>query len=300
MDEPNLTVRKLMKHTVVSHLRKTAGLIEEITRSNTEFSEQNERRVHELRTETRRLDISLELFEGWLPENRTEWLHKQLKKIRKKAGAVRNFDVLMPLLEHATKPIPKKARNWLLKRALSSRTDASDSLKRTCRKVIGHRFKQRGKTLKRHFGWRMSSAAPSVKEFSFREIQRHAETFFSRVERVKADPAILHPTRIAGRKLRYTLELLEDALAESLVHTACDRLSEVQDTLGKANDQEFALHFLNVSESQCNRKSIASVLPSAIDWLDVSAEKQVKHAIHDVAEIADRIQTLLNELIQKT
>lgn len=300
MISSDLTVRELMKHAVTPHVKKTASLIADVHAGGVKISHKNEERVHDLRTQTRRLDIALDLFDGWLPDSRTDWLRKQLKKIRKKAGAVRNIDVLMPLLKQVAKPLPKSARKWLLKRARSARADACNSLRRACRRVTDRHFKRRGLSLKRHFGWKKRSAAPSVKEFSLREIHRHAKSFFARIEQAKDDPAILHPARIAGRKLRYALELLDNTLAESLVHATCDRLSEVQDTLGKANDQGFALSFLNDSEAKCRHKSIASALPRAIHSLDDTTQKQLKLAIHEVARIAERVQKLLDELTSQT
>lgn len=288
-----------MKHAVLSHVRKTGSLIEEITQSNDKTSEKNQERVHDLRTSTRRLDLALDLFDGWLPEDRTDSLKKQLKKIRGKAGSVRNLDVLMPLLAQSKNVLSKKARKWLIHRAESSRAKAWAALKRMCQRVLKGDFEGHAQALKRHFGWRKSSAAPSVKEFSLREIHRHSKDFFSRLELAQVDSKMMHPARIAGRKLRYTLELLEDALAQSLVEATCDRLSKVQDTLGKANDQEFAVSFLNESESDGPPKSVAAVLLPAIHSLDASTEKQIKEAIHDVSETAGRVKKLLNDLTAK-
>jgi CHAD domain-containing protein len=300
MDATDLTVRKLMKHAVMVHLHKTGSLIEEIIKCANKSSSKNEERVHDLRTSTRRLDLALDLFDGFLPEDRTDSLKKQLKEIRQKAGAVRNLDVLMPLLAESKNVLSKKARKWLIERAELSRTKAWKSLKHQCQKVLKDDFQKHGRALKRHFGWQKSSDAPSVQEFSLREINRHANKFFLRLERAQVDSKMMHPARIAGRKLRYTLELLEEALAESLVEATCDRLTKVQDTLGRANDKEFAVSFLNASELDCHRKSIAAALPPAIHSFDESTEKQIKQAIHDVSETAGRVKKLLNDLTSKT
>ncbi len=51
--------------------------------------------VHQLRVFSRRAAAVIEIFADWLPRKRREWIEKQVRKIRKAAGAARDCDVLL-------------------------------------------------------------------------------------------------------------------------------------------------------------------------------------------------------------
>ena len=43
--------------------------------------------VHQLRVFARRTAAALEIFDAWLPQRRGRWVSKQVKRVRKAAGA---------------------------------------------------------------------------------------------------------------------------------------------------------------------------------------------------------------------
>jgi len=79
-----------------------------------------------------------------------------------------------------------------------------------------------------------ASVAPNARK----ELPRLAEAYFAEVSRVLAAnpaPARLHPLRVAGKRLRYWLELFRPCYGPGL-DERLEKLKQVQDLLGQVND----------------------------------------------------------------
>ncbi|MEK6261216.1 MAG: CHAD domain-containing protein [Planctomycetota bacterium] len=259
-------------------------------------SKKDVERVHQLRTETRRADAALRLFADWLPRRRADWIRRRLGDVRCKAGTVRDLDVLMLPLEELGRQLPKQAGKWLLDRAELFRAEAMHSLRRFCRQLLKHGFEDRTRSLTDRIGWRHASAEPSPSELGSLAIGRLATDFFCRVDLLRDDRQQLHKVRILGRRLRYTLDLLRDVLPAFPAEAACRELSEIQESLGLANDQATALQFLQSSAAECGRKPVTEPLRRAIDSLKITMAEQVELVIHEVTGKVDRVRSFVAEL----
>src|SRR5204862_5509308 len=88
--EPDAPVSRAAKKTLRRRLRYVWKALEEAHDAGREFSEP----VHQLRVATRRGMAALQGYAELLPRKKAAWVEKQLKRIRRKAGEARDFDVL--------------------------------------------------------------------------------------------------------------------------------------------------------------------------------------------------------------
>jgi CHAD domain-containing protein len=71
--------------------------------------------VHDLRVAIRRLEQSLLVFSSLLPKAETKRIRKQLRKVLDLAGAVRDIDIALELLDGAGVASGDPLRKWLLR-----------------------------------------------------------------------------------------------------------------------------------------------------------------------------------------
>ncbi len=93
--------------------------------------------MHQLRVATRRAQSALRLFADALPRRRSRWWNRQLKRVRKTSGRVRDLDVLIQRL------VPQQNRDvveplqLIVQDLQRQRRDAQEPLrelrKRACR-----------------------------------------------------------------------------------------------------------------------------------------------------------------------
>src|SRR6185312_8584052 len=98
------------------------------------------------------------------------------------------------------------------------------SLKRHCRKLLRHSFKDRSRSLAHDVRWRQETTVPAPRQACQLAIDHLAKDFFSAVGLLNDDAEQLHKARILGRRLRYTLDLLRDFLPDSPIEKACQKL----------------------------------------------------------------------------
>src|SRR5262245_12413843 len=86
--EPDRQIYEIISQSLGDRLKKSRQRIERIASKKTKSIDE----IHHLRTETRRADAGLRLFEDWLPPHQTKRARKKLDSIRDCAGAVRDLD----------------------------------------------------------------------------------------------------------------------------------------------------------------------------------------------------------------
>src|SRR5262245_11530452 len=64
--------------------------------------------IHQLRVWTRRAASALELFDAALPDSRRKRMKKTLRKMRRRAGAVRDCDIHLERLQHEETDVPAR------------------------------------------------------------------------------------------------------------------------------------------------------------------------------------------------
>jgi len=182
--------------------------------------------VHQFRTTTRRIET---LFKELVPKpDRNERkLLKQLGKIRKRAGRVRDLDVQMEALRTL-----KIGRDGEEKRTLLGAL-APDRA-RYEKKLVSALDKNRLRDLRKRI--RRAAIDPRLHD-STMEPASKALQMFAQLARNQGEvtEAVLHQYRLRCKKIRYLAELAgEDPLAEAVVK----QLKTIQDAAGEWHDWE--------------------------------------------------------------
>ena len=194
--------------------------------------------VHQMRVWARRATAAISLYKELLPKRRRKWINSQLKAIRRAANDARDDDVFLQRLaedtEHAAvaKPLLDKVRRH--------RQDSQRPIVELWKDLFElGRFPRRCVKLLRKVSLRGEAADAGPVRFgpwAVRHIQPMMDSFFAAAGADLSDVGAMHRFRIAGKKLRYAVELLAPAFGESLRTQAYPAMQDLQERLGKIND----------------------------------------------------------------
>ena len=199
--------------------------------------------VHQLRVGTRRADAALRIFAGCLPKKSYRKARRRLKKLRRAAGAARDWDVFLAELLGREQIADAKHRgglDFLIGYALGQRAAAHADLEAVFHEE-GPAFETflvrtveairppDGKTAPAIL---VDLARPILFE-CLKELEQAALSDLS-------DYAQLHQVRIAGKRLRYAMEVFADCFDPEFRDTLYPRIEQLQEILGRANDSHVA------------------------------------------------------------
>ncbi len=238
--------------------------------------EQNVEYVHQLRVSTRRAGAALQLFTELLPKKRVKRLKSLLKQIRSSAGDARDDDVFLARLTVLAADQP--ALDPLIQQLREHRAATQAQLVQIWRKMTnnGHQANQRKPRKRDSSGlqidafvarvrWRSKDAEPSFHQAAVRWLRPIAQEFFDAQPGPESPPEKLHEFRIAGKHLRYALDLLAPGFSGRAVKKTIKRVSKLQDRLGCINDHATAIERLERWLTQDHSADLKSVLSSQLD-----------------------------------
>jgi triphosphatase len=205
--------------------------------------------VHQMRVAVRRLRSAIAAFKDLLPAEERRWISGELRWLVGALAAARNLDAFATdLLQPAKAELAHKPGLDDLAAAVeSTRRSAYGRVEEAIlseRHAVGmlrvsHWFEARG--------WRgeaetpaamltapIGEVAPKLLDRRWRQLRRRAKRFR------RQNPRQRHKLRIAAKKLRYTVELLECLFDARRVQGFVRRLKRLQDDLGYANDVRVA------------------------------------------------------------
>jgi CHAD domain-containing protein len=199
-------------------------------------------RVHQLRVGTRRAGAALDVFGDCLSKPAARKTRRFLKKIRRAAGDVRDWDVfligldrwrdtkkrgLMPTLDLA-RGLALAHRVVARSALLEARSDQPFAFERLLTKVLGS-LSQPGHGTAVHLG---GVAVP----FLLERIGDLGQTAGAAVD----DGALLHRVRILGKRLRYAMEIFGDCFAPEFKERLYPIVEQMQECLGLVHDSDVA------------------------------------------------------------
>jgi CHAD domain-containing protein len=229
---PDAPVTRAARKALRSHLRAVEHLLGEAAHVSGRAKDDAEA-VHQLRIWTRRAAAVLRLFDEVLPRRRAKWLKRKLRKIRRTAGEARDCDVLAEQLERENVPglahtvVPLRQRRRSAERDLAA---LDKSL------VRGGKLRRRGDNLRDKVRWRRRPAEPEFGPWCRQQLQPLAAELFELAAADLSRDAALHQLRLAGKRLRYALELAPAALPPATHRRLYDELCDLQDRLGALCD----------------------------------------------------------------
>ncbi|MEM8945770.1 MAG: CHAD domain-containing protein [Planctomycetota bacterium] len=194
--------------------------------------------VHQLRVGCRRTAAALQAFGPLLGKKSVE-LKKALRLVRRAAGPARDADVLLERLagESLSKPCHEFVMSMLVRRreCVQSELSAAASKSHVAKLVAGW-----SRCQKRLHKRSRSAAAQRFHDFAESAIQKPARHMLEFVCGPQSSVAELHEFRIAGKRLRYSIELFHDVLPEVLRDDVYPIVEEIQSRLGRLNDHATA------------------------------------------------------------
>ena len=200
--------------------------------------------VHQLRVATRRADAAVKMFRDCLPDKVYRSVRRRLRRVRRAAGAARDWDVFLLELSarlkgRAAKEVP--GLGLLFGYALAERTAAGPALE-----AVGPDHDPGFE----HFlteavvAVRPPPQGPGSPETLVDLARTLLSCLLNEMGQAAAgdltDYAHLHQVRIAGKGLRYAMEVFADCFPPPFKENLYPRVEEVQEVLGLANDSHVA------------------------------------------------------------
>jgi triphosphatase len=232
--------------------------------------------VHQMRVAVRRLRSAISSFKKLLPAADRRWISSELGSRVVVLGSARNLDVFaIDLLQPAREALSDEAGVANLAAALDeARRAAYDRVAQAIHSErhaagmlrLSHWFEARA--------WRTGQAeaaallavpigdvAPRLLDRRWRNLRKRGKGFRRLTARQR------HKLRIAAKKLRYTLELLESLFDQDELDAFVKRLKRLQDELGYANDLHVAHDLLpELSDRAMARDIVASAGARVLEW----------------------------------
>jgi CHAD domain-containing protein len=210
--------------------------------------------VHQLRVATRRAGAALRLFSECLPVRLYKKTRNSLRSIRRSAGAARDWDVFLDMLQARLIRAPIKQRrglDFLLGFAHGQRVLAQDHLRQAfsaeAEKFTLH-IQQVGETLQA-----ASSAGQTLSELAVPMLTQMLGELETAARANLLNYDSLHQVRILGKQLRYAMEIFESCFASEFRQRYYPAVVEMQEILGLANDSHVACERLNSLRSRLMR-----------------------------------------------
>src|SRR5262245_28088331 len=198
--------------------------------------------VHSFRTTARRIEALLASVFNEQRKNERKLL-KQLDRVRRRAGRVRELDIQIKNLQQLHLGREGQCRLQVSqhlragrKKALRKLAESVDArtvqrLQKRLRRAAAKISKIRAaKSTNSASGSKNGSKRPTARVFAARRLQ-------TLQEKLPLSEQTVHEYRLRCKSLRYTLELSDDPEAPKLI----EQLKEVQDAIGKWNDRSVLL-----------------------------------------------------------
>jgi len=205
--------------------------------------------IHQLRVSVRRSEAGLRLLRPCMRRKTYREARATLRTLRESVSATRDADVLIlniqKCLENAS-PSTRPGRELFLGFLLGRRS----LLQQQPLPLLPSQLQQQAER------WldALNRGKASAKSLTFGPFARNAlHEAFERLENaLKADlsdEVALHAVRIAGKRLRYVIEIVGPSLDRSLVVEIYPQLENLQEILGLANDAHTAIGLLKLVRS---------------------------------------------------
>jgi CHAD domain-containing protein len=244
--EPSAPVDRVARRAIAARLRAVAWYFQAAARDHKAED------IHQLRIWTRRASAALKLFAPAIGEPPAKRLKRTLRELRRAAGRVRDCDVHLQSLRDSNPP-PQLVRK-LKKHRRRARKELKALFRWYARK---ERFSRQVAAVQTVIAWpkrHSSRTAPSFAAWCREQLAPLAQEFFVLATVESGGDAQLHELRLAGKRLRYALELSAAAVPPRTFRRLYDELSGLQDRLGAICDSQSAIKRIHDWKSSANKR----------------------------------------------
>jgi CHAD domain-containing protein len=234
--------------------------------------------VHQLRVATRRATAALRIFDALLPPRRARKMQKQLKRIRRAAGDARNLDVLSARLQKDYPDWDTSHSAKLQEFLVKLRKQAQPPIEKLHKHLSDRdRFERRSEALIDRV--RIRSEDEPAEAHTFLAAARHdlgslVDQFFTAAAADLTQAAALHAMRIAGKRVRYGMEIFGGAFGPALRQEIYPLVVEIQEKLGAINDHVTAAQLYSGWLGQSDDPELAEILRPQIEDEHAATERQ--------------------------
>jgi CHAD domain-containing protein len=207
--------------------------------------------IHHLRVGTRRASAALNQFAICLLPKRLRSAKKLLRSIRRAAGQARDWDVFHRMLvapDLANERELAPARHMLVGFAAARRMDAQERITAKA-PTWSSRLERRIDELLTHLRAPPDGEPSLLVDLALLRLRELLHALHAATDPVPSDYEGLHRARIAGKRLRYAMELYVDCFSASFRAELYPLIDEMQEIPGQLNDNHVASrHLLAVRE----------------------------------------------------
>ena len=236
--------------------------------------------IHALRVATRRATAAIDLFRDCLPKTIRKEVRTTLRSLRKAVAEARDWDVLLQQLAktmRANVDTHVPTLDMLTGYALAHRGQAQSALEavaRDCspqdleklqaRVVAAVRGKRKGQT--------------TLGDFARPLISQRLRDLTTIAERDNDAWTMLHEVRIASKRLRYSLEVVDGCLDPVVAEQVTPALVRLQEVLGSVNDSfhASALFEAILSTIQATTPTAADRYQNALEHLITEHQQRMQ------------------------
>jgi CHAD domain-containing protein len=197
--------------------------------------------VHQLRVGTRRAVAALDIFAACLPEKIYARARKRMRRVRRAAGAARDWDVFLLEMQAVEKRQPPRQRaglDFLTGYALGQREAAQGALL-TAESDFPFAF-ERLVAVVLSAVRRPPAGASTLLGLARPALETRLQALALAASRDLDNYDNLHQVRIAGKRLRYAMEVFADCFPPPFRTVHYPAVEEMQEILGRANDSHVA------------------------------------------------------------
>jgi CHAD domain-containing protein len=206
-------------------------------------SDKDPEHVHQLRVATRRAAAALDIFTCCLPDKVHKAARRQLRQIRRAAGEARDWDVFLLALNdwaRQQKTSHRPGLDFLIGYAVGQRVTAQAQLEMANREFPFAFDRFVAETVVAVHRPRTCPEVRTLLDLARPRLTRLLGELDQAAGRDLENYDNLHQVRIAGKRLRYSMEVFADCFAPPFRESLYPAVEEMQDILGRANDSHVA------------------------------------------------------------
>ncbi len=195
--------------------------------------------VHQLRVGTRRATAALRVFASAMPRKSRKEVKAALQTIRRAAGDARDWDVFataLPTAKAFSTAAAKPALDLLIGYAMGQRVTVQPRLVNVATEA-GALFREQCENLLDRVRVPEAEDTPAnFGQLAGRQLGELLAQFTTSVEANPKEAEALHALRIAGKRLRYAIEIFADCFPPGLKESIYPSVERLQEILGDVQD----------------------------------------------------------------
>lgn len=292
--EPSPKFSELVRDAILRRFKAVAAEEDHV------HDEETTESLHDMRVASRRLRAALRVFQPYLPARAARRCAKRVRRLTRGLGASREWDVHAETLARLHAATVRPAELAAIEHVMELVDARRMQERRSLTDVLQHcDLKRLGKQLRRVTDRvRLDATDAHPRETAWETLEPMIRAAFEALPRLRERESAeeLHLQRIAVKRLRYAVELLEPLFTTGAADTLA-RLKRIQETLGRHHDhvvlEELLVRILSRLTDH-GRRTLAEGLVGAIDRLRVERREKYDEYLRVTQDITT--DCILNEV----